>query len=183
MPKALVRFPPAWRHHDHICLLALHRGARQPWICASLCLASRAGDGLLWGVLILSLPWLGGPQGSRVAAVMAVMGVLHVVLVRWLKQRVARPRPFECCEGVRACAPQLDRHSFPSGHTLHAVAFSTVLTAQDPLWGWLLWPFSAAVALSRMVLGLHFPSDVLAAALLGLLGGGAALAVLRSLGA
>jgi undecaprenyl-diphosphatase len=61
----------------------------------------------------------------------------------------------------------LDEFSFPSGHTLHAVVFSTVVTAYYPPLGWLVWPFTALVAASRLVLGLHYVSDVLAGALIG----------------
>jgi undecaprenyl-diphosphatase len=64
-------------------------------------------------------------------------------------------------------AAPLDQFSFPSGHTLHAVAFSVVLLAYFPGFAWLVLPFTALVGLSRMVLGLHYPSDVLAGAALG----------------
>ena len=61
----------------------------------------------------------------------------------------------------------LDEFSFPSGHTLHAVAFTLVTLAYFPLLAWLLIPFSAGVAASRVALGLHYPSDVAAATVLG----------------
>jgi undecaprenyl-diphosphatase len=63
--------------------------------------------------------------------------------------------------------PPLDRYSFPSGHTLHAVCFTLVLCSHIPAMAWALLPFTVLVALSRMVLGLHYPSDVLAGAAIG----------------
>ena len=63
--------------------------------------------------------------------------------------------------------PPLDKYSFPSGHTLHAVAFSTLLIASLPQLAGLLVAFTLLVALSRMILGLHYPSDVVIGALLG----------------
>jgi undecaprenyl-diphosphatase len=65
--------------------------------------------------------------------------------------------------------PPLDQHSFPSGHTLHAVAFSTIAVTEFHTLAWLLVPFTFLVALSRVILGLHYPSDVLAGAIIGAL--------------
>jgi undecaprenyl-diphosphatase len=70
---------------------------------------------------------------------------------------------------VRAGADPLDPFSFPSGHTLHAVAFSVVAIVFYPVLAWVLVPFTVLVAVSRVVLGLHYPSDVLAGAALGAL--------------
>jgi undecaprenyl-diphosphatase len=65
--------------------------------------------------------------------------------------------------GTRA----LDRYSFPSGHTLHAVSFTILAVHSFPELAWLLVPFAALIAASRVVLGLHYPSDVAAGALIG----------------
>jgi len=68
--------------------------------------------------------------------------------------------------------PPLDEFSFPSGHTLHAVSFTIVALTWFPALAPLLVPFTVLVAASRVVLGLHYPSDVLAAtAIGGVLGG------------
>ena len=64
-------------------------------------------------------------------------------------------------------ARPLDQFSFPSGHTLHAVVFATVAIADYPQLAFLPIPFAFLVALSRMVAGLHYPSDVLAGAAIG----------------
>ena len=61
----------------------------------------------------------------------------------------------------------LDYFSFPSGHTLHAVAFGLVALFYYPLLAVVLMPFIVMVGISRVVLGLHYPSDVLAGAAIG----------------
>ena len=65
--------------------------------------------------------------------------------------------------------PPLDHFSFPSGHTLHAVMASTVLGYIQPMLLVFMLPFTLLVAVSRMVLGLHYPSDVIVGALIGVL--------------
>lgn len=66
-----------------------------------------------------------------------------------------------------AHVPPLDEFSFPSGHTLHAVAFTAVACAWYTPLALLLVPYALLVAASRVVLGLHYPSDVLAAIAIG----------------
>jgi undecaprenyl-diphosphatase len=68
---------------------------------------------------------------------------------------------------VTAAALPLDEFSFPSGHTLHAVAFTLIATANYPDLSLLLFPLAALIAASRLVLGLHYPSDVLAGGAIG----------------
>jgi undecaprenyl-diphosphatase len=61
----------------------------------------------------------------------------------------------------------LDRFSFPSGHTLHAVSFTLIICTALPVLALILVPLALLIALSRVVLGLHYPSDVLAGGVLG----------------
>jgi membrane-associated phospholipid phosphatase len=56
----------------------------------------------------------------------------------------------------------VSRLGAPSGHALHAVAFTTIASPSYPQHSWFLIPFTFLIALSRMVLGLHYPNDVLA---------------------
>ena len=86
-----------------------------------------------------------------------------------LKSSTTRERPYRTLRDVRAAIDPLDAFSFPSGHTLHAVAFTVVAVSAFPLLAWVFVPFTLLVALSRVVLGLHYPSDVLAGAGIGAL--------------
>jgi undecaprenyl-diphosphatase len=106
---------------------------------------------------------------------MALTGLAGLLIYKWLKARTSRPRPFMVSENIIRRVPPLDEYSFPSGHTLHAVAFSLVLLSHLPGWFWVVVPFSVLVAASRPVLGLHYPSDVLAGALVGALVAGASI--------
>lgn len=156
-----------WAAADRRWALTIHGLAARPAIVAALVIASRLGDGLVWYAGIALLPFVGGPAGAACALQMLAVGVLNLALYRTLKRRVCRPRPCDACPGIRACTRPLDQYSFPSGHTLHAVGFSLVIAFHYPAAGWGVWPFALAIAVSRIVLGLHYPSDVLLGALMG----------------
>ena len=98
---------------------------------------------------------------------MKSIGVTALTLYKALKRWTRRPRPFASDVRIRAWIAPLDEFSFPSGHTLHAVTFTLVALAHYPGLAPLLIPFAACVAASRVVLGLHYPSDVLAATVIG----------------
>ena len=106
-------------------------------------------------------------HGLRASLHLAATGVVALALYKGLKRWTRRPRPFARDVRIHAWVAPLDEFSFPSGHTLHAVAFSLVAMAHVPALAWWLVPFTASVAVSRVVLGLHYPSDVLAATAIG----------------
>jgi undecaprenyl-diphosphatase len=166
---------------DRRWAIALHRGADSPLALIVLIAASRLGDGLMWVAIGLAIPLLGGPQGIPCAIQMAGVFIANLLVYALLKRRVGRARPYVACPGVRACARALDRFSFPSGHTLHAVAFAVLLSHHYPLFTVPLWIFAALVMASRVVLGLHYPSDVAAGALIGAISALIALAIPISL--
>jgi undecaprenyl-diphosphatase len=146
---------------------ALNRGCRRTSTRGLFRLVSRLGDGFVWYLLLLMIPAWYGEAGLKPALVMAIAGVVGLLLYKLLKSRLVRERPYITFERIRAGTAPLDRYSFPSGHTLHAVSFTWLATAYFPELGWALVPFALLVAASRVVLGLHYPSDVLAGAALG----------------
>ncbi|HEY5019924.1 MAG TPA: phosphatase PAP2 family protein [Steroidobacteraceae bacterium] len=150
-----------------------NRGAGMPWVRALFQAASRLGDGIIWYVLVAALPLTYGQPAVRPALVMAVTGLAGILIYKWLKGRLLRERPFIRHPGITLAMPPLDRYSFPSGHTLHAVAFTWLAVERFPELAWILIPLSGLIAASRVVLGLHYPSDVLAGGAIG-----AALALL-----
>jgi undecaprenyl-diphosphatase len=163
----LERAVARWADRDRRWAQAVHRVASWPVVMLSLVLASRLGDGPLWYATIAVLPLLAGTRGTACALQMAGVGLLNLAIYRYIKRHVERPRPFRACPGIRCCTNPLDEFSFPSGHTLHAVAFAIVLGYHFPFAMWIAGPFALLVAASRMVLGLHYPSDVAVGAAIG----------------
>ncbi len=129
--------------------------------------ASRLGDGVLWYVTIGALPLIYGGAALRSSLVMAVTGLVGILIYKWLKGWLLRERPFIRHPGIRLAMPPLDRYSFPSGHTLHAVCFTWLIVERYPELAWFFVPLAGLIAASRMVLGLHYPSDVLAGGAIG----------------
>lgn len=125
------------------------------------------GNGKFWYALILGLPLVFGREGLLVSLQMAAAGVAGVVIYKLVKLCTHRPRPYAADEAIVLGAAPLDQFSFPSGHTLHAVLFTLLVIAPFPVLAWLLIPFTVVVAASRVVLGLHYPTDVLLGAAIG----------------
>lgn len=85
-----------------------------------------------------------------------------------IKPLVARARP--CwIESVSLLIQNPRDYSFPSGHTLSSVIGAVVLTAANRKFGWFAIPLAALIAFSRLYLYVHFPSDVLTAAVMGVI--------------
>jgi undecaprenyl-diphosphatase len=148
------------------------------WFRVWMLSATRLGDGWLWvaaGLVLLA----GGAPWLRVLAATAVSaGIANVALVL-LKRRFRRVRPCAYAKNAFFQVRPLelfadDRFSFPSGHTLNAFAIGTPIALQFPAAAPALLLVAASVGASRVVLGLHFLTDVLAGALLGALIGGSA---------
>jgi undecaprenyl-diphosphatase len=150
-----------------VCRL-LNRTSGMTTVRAVFRIVSWLGDGWIWYALIAVLPFAYPEGGWLASAHMAVSGAVALLLYKLIKPHAVRERPYITHSSVISCASvPLDQYSFPSGHTLHAVSFSIVLAHYFPEWAGLLMAFTALVALSRVVLGLHYPSDVAAGALLG----------------
>ncbi len=128
---------------------------------------SRLGNGVFWYTMMAILPLQYGMGDCRLSAQLAINGALCTVIYKTLKRLTKRARPCHADERMLRSVPPLDRFSFPSGHTLHAVAFTLLIVQHHPAWSWVLIPFTVLVAMSRLVLGLHYPSDVLIGAAIG----------------
>ena len=166
-----------WLEMDERLCLQLSCAARIRCLRAIFRAVSRLGDGAFWYALMLALLVADGTAAIAPVLHMAAAGLAGTTLYRWLKAKISRPRPFQANGAITCNARPLDQFSFPSGHTLHAVAFTTIAIAYYPRLAFLLIPFTFLVALSRMVLGLHYPSDVLAGAAIGAASAGISLAI------
>jgi undecaprenyl-diphosphatase len=152
---------------DRKIMLRLNRWEAPHWIRKWMVFASRGGDGWLWSAIGMILLLYGGAHRfDALAAGFVSVGAGQLTFF-FLKRLIGRERP---CATEPHCWSILlppDRFSFPSGHTItaFAIAFSLGLYYPALLVGLVFCALS--VAASRVILGLHYLSDVLAGILIG----------------
>jgi len=152
---------------DRRACVALNRALRFGAAAHFLRAVSWLGDGIFWYALMLGLLLRHGQAALLPVLHMVFVGAVCTAAYKMVKRSTLRPRPFESLATVAAGARPLDSFSFPSGHTLHAVGFTVVAVAHYPGLAPLLGGFTLVTAVSRVALGLHYPSDVLAGAAIG----------------
>ena len=141
---------------------------------------SDLGEGLGWVVAGIGLAWLGGAKGRRagIATSIASLGTTYVVQ-RLVKPVFRRRRPW-VEKDVLVVGLRTTDASFPSGHSASSFAAATALASFYPAVAPLVFALATSVALSRVHLGHHFPSDVTAGALAGVASGTVIAAMLKT---
>src|SRR5262244_3892997 len=152
---------------DHRVMRRMNRWRAPRWIRYWMIAATRAGDGWLWYGLGAMLLIFGGAQRYAAVASAGSAAIAGIFVFKALKRLSQRPRP---CQYEPHCWSKVlppDKFSFPSGHTMTAFSIALVLTYFYPHLEFALIFLALSIALSRVVLGMHFLSDVLAGIILG----------------
>lgn len=167
MKRALQLLQPL-NHWDTRLFLGInHRLAhRHAWHRLALWL-SHSGSGPAYAAFGLLALWLDDAQGSRFALLLAWGYALERSLYWSLKNSIRRRRPGEAIVGWASRIVPSDRFSFPSGHTSGGFLFATAVLLCYPLFYPLALLWAIGIGGSRVVLGVHFPGDILAGAIMG----------------
>jgi undecaprenyl-diphosphatase len=128
--------------------------------------------GLVWILMLLK-----GGKAGRLAALLLVPTIVlsDQLNSSFLKHLIERPRPCHVLPDVRLLVSCGSGYSFPSSHAVNNFAGALILSFYLPRWGWTFFLFAATVAFSRIYVGVHYPSDILAGAVVGLAVGGCVL--------
>ena len=142
------------------------------WLNSLMLGASFAGiGGAIWlvaGVVLFLFHRIGRLDVIRL--ILAIL-LVHLVVDLGLKPWIDRPRPPFAIPGATVIGDVPETRSFPSGHAANAGAAAFVLTAALPALRWrvLVWSAAVVVGVARVYLGVHYPLDAIAGALIGVL--------------
>lgn len=162
-------------------LLWIQEALRQPWLDPIVSVYTKLGDhGLVWIALcVLMLLWPKTRRAGLAGACGLVMSLLCTNII--IKPLVERTRPWLVIEGLVPLVTEGDPNSFPSGHTSASFSCAVAwLTTLPRTWAkGLALAGALLMGLSRLYVGVHFPSDVLCGALVGIFCGWVGATVVR----
>ena len=167
---------------DYRVMHRMNRWRAPRWFRYWMIAATRLGDGWLWYAVGILLLVYGGPQRFAAIGAAGSAAVVGIGVFKALKRLSQRPRP---CQIEPHCWSKVlppDKFSFPSGHTMTAFSIALVISYFYPGLEGMLFPVAFSIAVSRIVLGMHFLSDVLAGIVLGIALGCASVTAFASLG-
>jgi len=154
-------------NRDYKLMRKVNKWPAPKWIRLWAIAATRAGDGWLWYLTGLAVLLFGGDMRLTAVATAGSAALAGAGLFMTLKKVSGRRRPCEIEPHCWATLLPPDRFSFPSGHTITAFAVAIALGEFYPALLPALLFCALSIAVSRILLGMHFLSDVVVAALLG----------------
>jgi undecaprenyl-diphosphatase len=152
---------------DHSVMRRVNHWHAPRWIRVWMICATRGGDGWLWYAMGLVVLLFGGTSRFQSLGAAALAVAAGIVLFQQIKKRAGRKRPCAIEPHCWASLLPPDQFSFPSGHTITAFAVAVSLAQFYPTLSMGLLFCAISVAVSRVLLGMHFLSDVITGALLG----------------
>lgn len=145
-----------------------HRFEKNVFLHRILVVMSKSGDGLLFGTTAIFIIYLSPGWGRNFLLVSLGALFIQFPIYYLLKNTVKRLRPYSAFSFVSPIIKPPDKYSFPSGHTSTAFLLATILSFYIPVLAWPMYIWSTLVGISRMYLGLHYPSDITAGIVLGI---------------
>src|SRR5579863_1156021 len=154
-------------NRDHKVMRRVNRWRAPRWLRVWMIWSSRLGDGWIWYSIGITLLLFGGDLRFAAFGAAASAEAATVALFRFMKNASKRKRPCQLEAHCWANVLPPDQFSFPSGHAMSAFAIAIPLCIFYPQLQAALVALSVSIAVSRVILGMHFVSDVVVGSLLG----------------
>lgn len=153
---------------DGNILLWIQNNVRHELITPVMTIVTSLGNaGIFWIALILLLLIYKKTRKTGVLALISLL-ITFIITNLWLKVSVARIRPYEVLEGLNILIPKQVDYSFPSGHAANGMACAVIFFRRFPgKYGVPLLVLQIIICLSRLYVGVHYPSDVLVGMFIG----------------
>ena len=158
---------------DRSLFTLINQGLQNPLLDAMMPVLTDSNRNPI-GLAILGILWLalllGGGRAGRIAALLLVPTIVisDQLNSSVLKFIIERPRPCHELANVHLLVGCGSGFSFPSSHAVNNFAAATVLAYFIPRWTWGFLSYAALIAFSRVYVGVHYPSDVLSGAVIGM---------------
>lgn len=153
---------------DKISYLWCNRFQKHPGVINFFRLVSKTGDGYLYVIFGIMAIFLDAENGLNFFFVGALAYALEVPSFIILKHLFKRHRPFEVMTNAHYSLTPSDKFSLPSGHSAAAFLMATLIAVFYPMFIDIVFVWAILVGISRVMLGVHYPTDIVAGALLGM---------------
>jgi len=164
MVKLLIHNLVIW---DTALAVRIFRLNSRRWVDILMYLASRSGDGYWYGLFVLLLALYDVNMALQLLPIGLAAFAIALTAQKVLKAAIRRDRPCRAIDLITSRVHPPDQFSFPSGHSAGAFLMATLISSLWPITAAPLFVWAALVSLSRVYNGVHYPTDVVVGAILG----------------
>lgn len=152
---------------DEQLFLTLFNYNSPAWLKTAALGLSKSGNGGLYLLMCGAIWWLSTNEQHQLLPITVLLGfVIERPIYFLAKRSFARIRPCDCLVSNAYIVPS-DKFSLPSGHSAAAFLVAIILSHFFVQYTWLWFSWASGVALSRVILGVHFPADIMIGAIIG----------------